>query len=313
MLKVNGEIIIERIIRLLKENGVKDIAISTNNPAFDYIDVEKLRHKNNYIHNDEERHNKSEKSWLNAYYPMKEPACYLPGDVYYSDEAIKIIVETPVIDTMFFCVRDVSDGRPAGINIKGREPLAYKVQNQKIFRFAINKLFDMIDAGLFTNDPISWNLYRQINGISLDFNGYGNNIFNTKGNYITIDDYTTDIDKLEDIIKLEKLLKILKGGIKMLRVEVLEDFNLGKFNELTNIERKAQEEQGRLFIGDKFSCTEEMAEYLMGKNALGRSFVKVIEVIPEAKIEEPKKEVQEEKPVVKKKTTRKRKTIAKED
>lgn len=78
LLKVNGEVLIERTIRLLKENGIEDIAISTNNPAFDYIDVEKLRHKNDYIHDDEERHKKSEKSWLNAYYPMKEPACYLP-------------------------------------------------------------------------------------------------------------------------------------------------------------------------------------------------------------------------------------------
>ena len=48
LLKVNGEVIIERTIRLLRENGVKDIAISTNNPAFDYLDVEKLRHENNY-------------------------------------------------------------------------------------------------------------------------------------------------------------------------------------------------------------------------------------------------------------------------
>ena len=51
------------------------------------------------------------------------------GDIYFSEEAIKTIVETKVKDTMFFCVRDNSDGRPCGINIKGREPLAYKVEN----------------------------------------------------------------------------------------------------------------------------------------------------------------------------------------
>lgn len=221
---------------------------------------------------------------------------------------------------MFFCIRDVSDGRPVGINIKGREPLAYKVKNQKVFRNAINKLFEYIDEGKFKSDPISWNLYRQINGIPLDYNGYGNNIFRTKGDYIAIDDYTTDIDFMKDIPKLEKLIKIMKGGIKMLRVEVIEDFNLGRFNELTNIERKGQEEQGRLYVGDRFTCTEEMAEYLLSKNSLGRAFVKLIEIIPakeEVKKEikkttkaTPKKEL-EEKTATKPK--RKRKTIAKED
>ena len=38
LLKVNEEVIIERTIKLLKENGIKDIAISTNNLAFDYLE-----------------------------------------------------------------------------------------------------------------------------------------------------------------------------------------------------------------------------------------------------------------------------------
>ena len=50
LLKVNDEIIVERTIRLLKGHGINDIAISTNNPAFDYLDVEKLRHENKFEH-----------------------------------------------------------------------------------------------------------------------------------------------------------------------------------------------------------------------------------------------------------------------
>lgn len=78
LLKVNGEILIERAIRLLKENGITDIAISTHNPKYEYLGIEILKHKNNYKHDDKERHNKSEKSWLNAYYPTEEAACYMP-------------------------------------------------------------------------------------------------------------------------------------------------------------------------------------------------------------------------------------------
>ena len=297
LLEVNGEVLIERTIRLLKENAVTDIAISTNNPAFEYLDVEKLRHENDFICNDTRNYTKSKYSWLNAYYPTEEPCCYLYGDVYYSDNAIKTIVNAKVKDTMFFCIRDLSDGRPKGVNTKGREPLAYKVQNQKVFRKAINDLFKMIDDGKFTQDPISWNLYRKINGLEIDYNGYGNGIFDTKGDYIVIDDYSTDIDSLNDIQELERLIKIEKGEIKMVKVQVTEQFYLGKFNELRNIQRynPNKNDNGSLYKNDIFECDEEMLKYLTGKNATGRSFVKLIEIIPEKAKEEAHKLVEQAK------------------
>lgn len=97
----------------------------------------------------------------------------------------------------------------------------------------------------------------------------------------------------------------------MIKVRVIEDFNLGKFNELKNIIRANcnKKEDGKLYTNDTFECTEEMAEYLTGKNALGRSFVRVIEIIPE-KTEE-KGKMEDEKKTVKRRT--RRKTIAKED
>lgn len=67
----------------------------------------------------------------------------------------------------------------------------------------------------------------------------------------------------------------------MIRVEVInEDFTLKKFDELKNIVRKDRNEKGKLFIGDTFECDEKMVEYLSGNNALQKSFVKIIEVIP---------------------------------
>lgn len=324
LLKVNGEVIIERTIRLLRENGVKDIAISTNNPAFDYLDVEKLRHENNYSYTGEDRNKRSEHNWLNAYYPIKEPACYLHGDVYFSENAIKTIVETPVKDTMFFCIRDLQDGRPMGVNPKGREPLAYKVQNQKLFRKAINDLFQYIDEGKFAEglEPISWHLYRRLNNLDLCFNvkGYNaNNIFKTKGDYIYIDDYTTDVDFLKDIPEIEKFIKLAKGGKNMIKVEVLKPFYLGRFKELKNVVRynKAKNTDGYLYEKDTFECTEEMVNYLTNKtpNPKGEVFVEVIGGKPE-KVEEVKQENTivteneqvEEKP---KKINRRRRSVAK--
>lgn len=303
-LEVNGEKLIERTIRLLKENGIKDIGISTNNPEYEYLGIEILKHKNQYIHDARTELKKSENSWLNAYYPTEEPACYLAGDIYWSDNAIKTIIETPVKDTMFFCSRDINDGKPTGINIKGREPFAYKVENQKVFRNAINELFEMIDSGCFTADPISWNLYRKINNLPLDYHGFGNDIFNTDGDYVIIEDYTTDIDSKRDIPKLEKLINILKGGLDMVKVEVIADFHLDRFNELHDIVRKSQNNNGYLYVGDTFICEDDMAKYLLNEkgheNPAHRVFVKAIEVIP-AKVE------QTEEPAPKK-TRRKRTT-----
>lgn len=91
----------------------------------------------------------------------------------------------------------------------------------------------------------------------------------------------------------------------MVRVEATEPFTLGKFNELKNIRRASIDTPGQLNTGDIFECTNEMYEYLNGKNGKGKVVVKLIEVIPDEVKEEPKVEV---KPTIKKttkKTTKK--------
>ena len=213
LLKVNGEILIERTIRLLKENGIDKIYISTNSSAFDYLDIPKLRHNNQFECEGEKENINSKYSWLNAYYPSDKPCCYLHGDVYFSDDAIKTIINTKVKDTMFFCTYDWTDGNKDKRNYKGREPFAYKVQNQRIFRSAINDLLKMVDEGKFKNGlpPICWHLYRYINHYGINFEAKEwtqiNNIFQSKGDYVVINDYTTDIDDPNDVKVLEEWLK----------------------------------------------------------------------------------------------------------
>lgn len=213
LLKINDEVLVERTIRLLRENGVDDIVICTNCNDFNYLNLPILMQHNEYVNGNEDENKKSECSWLNAYYPIDEPCCYLHGDVYFSDEAIKTIVDTEVKDTMFFCTFDWTDGEKDKRNYKGREPFAYKVVNQKLFRSAIDDLMRMIDEGKFKNGlpPICWQLYRYINKLDIDYNTKKwtdiNNIFDTKGDYVVINDYTTDIDKPEDAKVLEEWLK----------------------------------------------------------------------------------------------------------
>ena len=48
MAKINGEMIVERTIRLLRQNGVKDICITSNDARFDAFGVPRLEHVNEY-------------------------------------------------------------------------------------------------------------------------------------------------------------------------------------------------------------------------------------------------------------------------
>lgn len=75
----------------------------------------------------------------------------------------------------------------------------------------------------------------------------------------------------------------------MIKCEVIESFTLEKFNQLENV-KKVETRKGNEFgVGDTFECTEKMADYLTGNNALNKTVVKVIEVEPE-QVEEAKVE-----------------------
>lgn len=106
----------------------------------------------------------------------------------------------------------------------------------------------------------------------------------------------------------------------MIKVKVIEDFTLARFDEIkdTIVRASARNQDGHLYQNDTFECDLELAEYLTKTNKLNRAFVEVVEVIPETtagllqveevKEEKPKKE--ETKKVTEKATTSK-KSVAK--
>lgn len=80
----------------------------------------------------------------------------------------------------------------------------------------------------------------------------------------------------------------------MIKVKVLKEFTLGRFNELKNIQRNNpnKNDNGRLYEKDEFECNKELVEYLTGNNAYNDEFVKVIEIIPDEIEENPVEEVE---------------------
>ena len=193
LLTIGEEPIVARTIRLLRDNGIDDIAISSNNPIFNQFGVPVLKHKNDYgIQNGEECGD-----WVDGFYPTNEPVCYLFGDVFFSPQAIKKIVETETDDVEFF-----ASAPPYAKKYfkKWAEPFGFKVENQEHFREAI--LFTKRIRACFDRLPIAWELWQVLKGTQINVIDYTN--------YTVINDYTTDVDSKEDANKLNKIARRLR-------------------------------------------------------------------------------------------------------
>ena len=197
--EINGEPLVARTIRLLKENGITDIAISSKDSRFDNFGGPRIEHENNYETKGDFGTIKG--YWVDAFYPTNEPVCYLYGDVYYSENCIKTIINTETDDILFFA--STIPCRPNYFKM-WEEPFAFKVANQERFRQGINICKQKRDRGQTKREPISWELYRVLNGIDI-------NTHKITTGFIAINDESTDTDNINDKIQLEKILN--KGGM----------------------------------------------------------------------------------------------------
>lgn len=191
LVEICGEPLVARTIRLLRENGIEDIAISTNNPGFSKFGVPILKHKNPYhLPKDHD----AESPWLDCFYPTEEPVCYLFGDVVFSPAAIKTIVDTDTDDIQFF-----ASAPPFAANYckPWAEPFAYKVVNHDKFWECIERAKRYDKEGLYYRQPVSWELWQLIKRTPVNRIDYTN--------YVAINDYTCDIDVPEDIEKFKFL------------------------------------------------------------------------------------------------------------
>lgn len=191
LVEIKGEPLVARTIRLLRENGVKDIAISTNNPGFEQFGVPVLKHQNDYSLQIET----SQGNWLDAFYPTTDPVCYLMGDVVFSPYAIKTIVETETDDIQFF-----ASAEPLAPEYPKRwaEPFAFKVASHDKFWKNIERALEYEKLGMFYRQPVSWELWQLIKHTPINRIDYSN--------YCAINDYTCDIDSPEDIKLFEGLI-----------------------------------------------------------------------------------------------------------
>ena len=187
---INGEPLVARTVRLLKENGIKTVFISSNDDRFSEFGTV-IKHKNTYKF----ENGKSTGYWVDAYYPTNKPIIYLHGDVYYSEEAIKKILNlNPSVNTMI--------GNQWALNKEKKkvgEPFGWIIVDQEKFRNAINECKRLQDEGKIDRGyAISWELYEVLNGYDI------NDFIITEETYLAIADETDDVDSPEKIEILDK-------------------------------------------------------------------------------------------------------------
>ena len=183
--EIDGEPLVARTIRLLREHGVKDIAISSDNDVFEKFGIPVLKHENGYVTNAK---GILSGYWCEAFYPTEEPTCYIFGDVLFSPEAIKTIVNTQTDDIEFFAsAPPFSKDYPK----PWAEPFALKVVNTEHLKNAISLTKEYANQGLFKRKPIMWELWQVIQAAPLNRIDYNS--------YVVINDYTCDIDSPADL------------------------------------------------------------------------------------------------------------------
>ena len=183
----NGEPFAARTIRLLKECGVTDINISSNHIEFKKLGVPVLHHDNNYC---SYAYNNSEGHWCNAFYPTNEPTCYIFGDVLFTPQAIKTIVEYEGEDIMLFGSKPpfAPDYPKPYI-----EPFAFKAWDTQHLKEACEKVKEIEANNGFNREPIAWEVWSVIRGTNPNEINY---------DYVAINDSTCDVDGLDEIQKV---------------------------------------------------------------------------------------------------------------
>ena len=193
LIEVKGEPIVARTIRLLREAGVEDIAISSEMLCFWGYGVPVLVHRDDYV---ARKYNDMDGFWCNCFYPMDEPACYLFGDVIFSPRAIRYIVDYKTDDIMLFGSKPPF---PAEYPKPYIEPFAFKVENQEHLHEACREVKALEAEGMFNRKPIAWETWAVIHG------GDPNDV--DYDSYIGIDDYTCDIDNPEEVDQVLKAIQ----------------------------------------------------------------------------------------------------------
>lgn len=177
---VNGETLLERIIRLIKKyDGLNKIIITSHDPRYEIDGAVRYEPKNNLLEIDRFTEEL-----------IEDNICFLYGDTYYSENAMGKIIDSKTKDILFFGTKE--------------KIIAIKIANADLFKDHVTKIKTMYLNGRIKN-CIGWQVYQSFVNLPFDTKIIGRN-------YVLINDETCDFNQPADF---ENIIHFLDKNIEI--------------------------------------------------------------------------------------------------
>lgn len=160
LIKINGEILLERTVKQLnKEDKNAEVIITSHDPRYEFKGSTRYEPLNNILEIDRF-----------TYELIEDNICFLYGDTYYSDQTIRDIINAKVEDILFF-------GNKKSI-------VAIKIKDSKLFKKHLKIAKDLFLENKIKNCK-GWQVYQSFQ--NLEFN---KKVIADK--FVLVDNKTTD-------------------------------------------------------------------------------------------------------------------------
>ena len=170
--KFNGETLLERTVRLLKENGIKgEIFITSHNPKYEVDGAIRYEPKNNKLEIDRF-----------TYELIEDNICFLYGDTYYTEESIRKICDLKTDKIVFF-------GNEESI-------VAIKIGNGNLFKKHIDNVKEKFINGEI-DSCIGWQVYQSYENIPFG-------IKDIKEDYVLFGNDVVNVNRIKDLNDIKK-------------------------------------------------------------------------------------------------------------
>lgn len=160
LIEINGEILIKRTIRLLNElSPTSQVIVTSHDERYDFEGSKRYEPKHNILEIDRFTEEL-----------IEDDICFLYGDTYYTDSAIKQIINAQTNDILFF-------GNEKSI-------VAILIKDSKLFKKHVDNVRKLFLENKIKNCK-GWQVYQSFLNIEFD-------IKQIKEKFIIIDEETTD-------------------------------------------------------------------------------------------------------------------------
>ena len=167
-IEINGEKIIFRTVRLLNEMDPDcSVTVTSHDPRYDIPGSSRHEPSNNILEIDRFTEEL-----------LEDNVCFLYGDTYYSEEALRLIIRTEAEPLMFF-------GNSRSIS-------AVKIKDAAVFKNHFDRIKELFLSGKISR-CVGWQIYESFTGGDLESK-------QINGSFITIDDSSRDFNSPDDYI-----------------------------------------------------------------------------------------------------------------